>query len=301
MIFKHLFRSKHQNPDPQVRLQAIENLNKQDPQQKSFLHELAFNDSDVGVSLAALQKLDSFVLWYKMSQIAKNDRVQKKALQFVETTLLDEQNEALTSQQKRVFIHETRDIRLIEKLLRQQWIQKDTELTMGLLQTADKPQLQEKLLFDTTNESLQIAILQTFTDGVQARKLLNKIQKKTASSALKALANETLQGWLTSEQAPIEVEQQVTMVLSRMLALKDQSDFLQLQQQQTLLTHQYNQIAARFVCLADLKRAEIEQKHTDICSRVERNIALLKPQWQAQQAELALNQNMHTLLAINST
>lgn len=296
MIFKHLFRSKHQNPDPQVRIQAIENLNHQDPQQKSVLHELAFNDSDVGVSLAALQKLDSFVLWYKMAEIAKNDRVQKKSQQFVENTLLDEQNPALTVQEKRKFILETRDIRLIEKLLGQQWIQKDTELAMMLLQKADKPQLQEKLLFDTQNESLQTAILQTLADAAPTRKLLNKIQKKTSSSVLKDLANETLQGWLTAEQAPIEVEQQVKMVLSRMLALKDQSDLLRIQQQQKELTLQYNQIAERFVCLPELKRIEIEQKYSDICVRVERTIALLTPQWQAQQAELALSQNMQTLL-----
>ncbi|GAC18845.1 DUF349 domain-containing protein [Paraglaciecola arctica] len=296
MIFKHLFRSKHQNPDPQVRIQAIENLNHQDPQQKSVLHELAFNDSDVGVSLAALQKLDSFVLWYKMSEIAKNDRVQKKSQQFVENTLLDEQNPALTVQEKRKFILETRDIRLIEKLLGQQWIQKDTELAMMLLQKADKPQLQEKLLIDTQNESLQTAILQTLTDTAATRKLLNKIQKKTSSSGLKDLASETLQGWLTAEQAPIEVEQQVKMVLSRMLALKDQSDLLRIQQQQKELILQYNQIAERFVCLPELKRIEIEQKYSDICVRVERTIALLTPQWQAQQAELALSQNMQTLL-----
>jgi hypothetical protein len=296
MIFKHLFRSKHQNPDPQVRIQAIENLNKEDPQQKTVLHELAFNDSDVGVSLAALQKLNSFVLWYKMSEISKNDRVQKKSQQFVENTLLDGQNEVLTEQEKRKFILESRDIRLIEKLLGQQWIQKDTELAMKLLQKADKPQLQEKLLFDTHNESLQTAILQTLTDGAPARKLLNKIQKKTSSSVLKALANETLQGWLTAEQAPIEVEQQVKMLLSRMLALKDHSDLLHIQQQQKELTLQYNQIADRFVCLPELKRIEFEQKYTDICLRVERTIALLTPQWQAQQAELALSQNMQTLM-----
>jgi len=176
MIFKHLFRSKHQNPDPQVRLQAIENLNQQDPQQKSVLHELAFNDSDVGVSLAALQKLDSFVLWYKMSEIAKNERVQKKSQQFVENTLLDENNSALSEDEKRKFILETRDIRIVEKLLVQPWVQQDTQLAMILLQRADKPQLQEKLLFDSQNESLQIAILSTFTDSVQTRKLLNKVQ-----------------------------------------------------------------------------------------------------------------------------
>jgi hypothetical protein len=130
MIFKHLFRSKHQNPDPQVRLQAIESLNKQHSQHKTILHELAFNDSDGGVSLAALHKLDSFVLWYKMSEISKNDRVLKKAQQVVENILLDQQNEALTEQVKRQFMLETRDIGLIEKLLGQQWIQQDSELAM---------------------------------------------------------------------------------------------------------------------------------------------------------------------------
>ncbi len=296
MIFKHLFRSKHQNPDPQVRIQAIENLNKQDLQQKSILHELAFNDGDAGVSLAALQKLDSFVLWYKMSQIAKNDRVQKKSQQFVENALLDERNKVLTKQDKRVFILETRDIRLIEKLLGQQSIQNDTELAMKLLQKADKSQLQEKLLFDTQNESLQTAILQTLNDTLQARKLLNKIQKKTVSSVLKELINETLQGWVKEEQVPIEVEQKVKMVLSRMLALKDQSDLLNIQQQQTELTHQYSQIAVRFVCLPEPKRAEIEQKYIDICLRVERTVSLLKPHWQAKQAELALTKSMDNLL-----
>ncbi|MFT6283812.1 MAG: hypothetical protein ACJAXM_000271 [Arenicella sp.] len=296
MIFKHLFRSKHQNPDPQVRIQAIENLNKQDPQHKTVLHELAFNDSDVGVSIAALNKLDSFVLWYKMSEIATNDRVQKKSQQFVENTLLDGQNEALTEQEKRKFILETRDIRLIEKLLGQQWILQDTELAMKLLQKADKPQLQEKLLFDIQNESLQTAILNTLTDGVQARKLLNKIQKKTTSSVLKELANETLQGWLTAEQAPVEVEQQVKLVLSLLLALKDRSDFLHIQQQHTALTHQYTQLAERFDCLPELKRIEIEQKYADISSRVERTVELLKPHWQVEQAEMALNQKMQILL-----
>jgi exonuclease SbcC len=296
MIFKHLFRSKHQNPDPQVRLQAIENLNKQDPQQKSVLHELAFNDGDVGVSLAALQKLDSFVLWYKMSEISKNDRVQKKSQQFVENALFDAKNHTLTEQEKRVFILETRDIRLTEKLLVQQWVQNDSELAMQLLQKIDKPQLQQKVLFDTQNESLKTAILHTLTDSAHARKLLNKILKKTSSAVLIELANQTLQGWIRVEQAPIEVEQQVTMVLSRMLALKDQSDLLQIQQQQTELTHQYTQIAERFVCLPELKRAEIEQKHADISVRVERTIAMLKPQWQAQQDKLALSQSMQTLL-----
>ncbi|WP_339722605.1 DUF349 domain-containing protein [uncultured Paraglaciecola sp.] len=296
MIFKHLFRSKHQNPDPQVRLQAIENLNSQDPQQKSVLHELAFNDSDVNVSLAALQKLDSFTLWYKMSEIAKNERVLKKSQQYVESTLLDEKNNALSENEKRKFILETRDMRIVEKLLMQPWVQQDTQLAMGLLQKADKPQLQDKLLLETENESLQIAILQTLADTAQSRKLLNKIHKKNSSSELQALANDKLQSWLRAEQAPIEVEQQVKMLLSRLLALKDHNDLLVIQAQQKDLTQQYTQISERFSCLPEPKRSEIETKYADISARVERSIALLKPQWQAKQAELAFTQNMQMLV-----
>jgi hypothetical protein len=167
---------------------------------------------------------------------------------------------------------------------------------MALLKKVDKPLLQDKMLFDTQNESLQTAILGTLTDSAPTRKLLSKVQKKISSSVLIELAEEILQSWINAEKAPIEVEQQVTMVLSRMLALKDQSDLLHIQQQQTELTQQYTQIAERFACLSDLKRAEIEQKHTDISLRVERTIGLLKPQWQAQQDELALSRSMDILL-----
>lgn len=296
MIFKHLFRSKHQNPDPQVRLKAIENLNSEDPQQKSVLHELAFNDSDVTVSLAALQKLDSFVLWYKMSEIAKNERVQKKSQQYVENTLLDKQNNALSDDEKRKFILETKDTRIVEKLLMQPWVQQDTSLAMSLLQKADKPQLQDKLLFDTQNESLQIAILQTLSDHAQSRKLLTKIQKKTSSNDIISLAKDKLDGWLAAEKAPIEVEQQVKMMLSRLLALKDHDDFLVIQEQQKALIKQYTQISERFNCLPEPKRVEIEQKFADISARVERRIAVMEPQWRAQQQELALSENIQTLV-----
>jgi hypothetical protein len=295
MIFKHLFRSKHQSSDPQVRLQAIEKLNNSDPEQKSILHELAFNDSDVNVSLAALQKLDSFVLWYKMSETAKNDRVQKKSQQFIENALLDGQSSALDANEKRRFILETRDSRLVEKLLSQVWVQQDTELALALLKKTDKPQLHEKLLFQSQNTDLTKAILSALMDNVQSRKLLNKFQKKSASTSLKAFADELLQGWLAGEKAPVEVEQQVKMLLSRLLALKDHNELPHLKQQQSELTTQYLLLSKRFDCLPEQKRIEIEAKYADISARVERTIALLIPQWQAKQAELALADNLARL------
>jgi hypothetical protein len=297
MIFKHLFRSKHQNPNPQVRIQAIENLNEQDPEQKSILHELAFNDADVNVSLAALQKLDSFVLWYKMAEIAKNERVQKRSQKMVEEALLNEQNDTLDATEKRKFVVECQDNRLLEKLLSQVWVQQDTELAMQLLQKVDKPQLQEKLLLESQNESLQLAILSMLEDGPQQRRLLNRLLKKSHSEQIKVEGKRYLDTWLRAESLPLEIEQQVKMVLSRLLALKDSSDFSSLQIQQQTLEAEYKTLAKDFSCLTDVKKSEIEQKFADISQKVNRTVATLEPQWKADQAQKEIRLKIDSIVA----
>jgi hypothetical protein len=56
MIFDRFFKAKYLNSDPQVRLAAIATLSVDKPADKQVLHELAFNDSQASVSLAALDK-----------------------------------------------------------------------------------------------------------------------------------------------------------------------------------------------------------------------------------------------------
>ena len=75
MIFKRLFSPSHSSNKPEVRKSAIEKLSADKPQDKSILHELAFNDSDPQVTLAALNKLNSFALWQKAAQSAHHEQV----------------------------------------------------------------------------------------------------------------------------------------------------------------------------------------------------------------------------------
>lgn len=285
---KHIFRSKHQSPNPQVRIQAIENLDKQDPEQKSILHELAFNDSDVNVSLAALDKLDSFVLWYKMAEIAKNERVQKRSQKVIEQVLLSGDNQTLDNAEKRKFVLECRDNKLLEKLLLQPWVQADTELAMQLLQRLNKPLLQEKLLLANASESLSLAILSTLEDGPQQRKLLNRVLKKACPDTVKQQAKQSLELWLEAETKPIEIEQQVKMLLSRLLALKEHSDYVHVQQQEQVLVQEYQTLSQQFDCLSEVRKQQLEEKYADILAKVARTIALLKPQWEAAQVEQKL-------------
>ena len=89
MIFSRFFSPSHSSNDPDTRIKAIEKLSPDSPNERRILHELAFNDSAAAVSLAALEKLNSFALWLKMSQIAKEPRLVTAAQARVECALID--------------------------------------------------------------------------------------------------------------------------------------------------------------------------------------------------------------------
>ena len=75
MIFSRFFSPKHKDQDPNIRLEAIAKLNLAKPADKEALHELAFNDDSAKVSIAALDKLNTFALWQKMAEIAADSDV----------------------------------------------------------------------------------------------------------------------------------------------------------------------------------------------------------------------------------
>ena len=117
MIFSRIFTPSHQSPKPEKRIKAIENLSPDKAQEKTILHELAFNDEDPNVSLLALEKLNSFVLWLKMSQIAKLSRVKKVAEQKVNSALLNEGDLSLSCEEKLSFLKETASPEFVIQLL----------------------------------------------------------------------------------------------------------------------------------------------------------------------------------------
>ena len=96
MIFSKLFQPKYKHKDPLVRIQAIGTLSAEESQHKSVLHELAFNDSDNRVSVAALNKLNNFDLWWKMMEISKDERLARHARSKVEDALLGKNDIAIS-------------------------------------------------------------------------------------------------------------------------------------------------------------------------------------------------------------
>jgi hypothetical protein len=288
MIFSSLFRPKHQSPNPQVRLNAITSLNAHQAEQKTVLHELAFNDPDVNVSLAALDKLDSFVLWYKMAEISKNGRVLKKSQQVVEKILLDEDSNKITRQEKHTFIRECNDNRLLEKLVVQPWLQNESELMIQTLDKLAKPQLAKQLMFSSSNPSLQLTLLKYFETEAD----LNKVLKKVNAQEVKQAAEQHLAKLLSTKHIPAEVDKQTRLVLARLLALKDSQSLPELEKQRELLADEYQKLSSNFSYLIDSKTQEFNEKFADISCKLDKSAEKLRPLWLAHKSSLALQESV---------
>ncbi|MGY0621540.1 MAG: DUF349 domain-containing protein, partial [Paraglaciecola chathamensis] len=235
MIFKKLFRPKHQDPKPAVRIAAIDSLSGEVPEQKSILHELAFNDEDVNVSLAALSKLNSFVLWYKMSEIAKSERVVKRAQQMVENTLFGDDESVLSQQKKREFAYECKNNKLLERLIKQPWVQQEPKLVLHILSVLNKPQLALPILLASQDSDLQQALL-VYADSPAS---LQKIIKKAPGEHIKSLAKNKLEQIEFAKTQPVAVEKSTRLVLSRLLALREQRDYAKLLDTRSKLNQEY--------------------------------------------------------------
>lgn len=295
MIFNRFFRSKHLDPNPYVRIKAIEKLNKELLAEKTVLHELAFNDPDAAVSLAALHKLDSFTLWYKMSETGKDERVLKKSQQVVEKMLFEEGHAALKEKDRLSFIRQCNDVRLLEKLVYLPWVQADASLSLSLLTKLAKPQVVEKVLLETTNIELQSGLLDSFKDEANIRKLLAKLIKKSHSEQIKEKATALLHHWDKQQQRPVSVEKDTKMLLSRLLALKESTDLTFIQQQHQALSEQYIDLSGQFDCLTESKKTEFEQKWHELNQRLQKAIDGLLPLWQEKQASEQLNKAVDDL------
>lgn len=283
MIFKRLFQPKYQHKDPAVRIQALQQLNPQEPQQKTILHELAFNDSDASVSLAALDKLDNFDLWWKMAGTSKDQRVAKKSKSKVEAFLLGQDGITLPSTTRRTFILECHDNALLEMLLHEKALdENDTELMQGVLKKLNKPQLSLKILLSTENSALRNALF----DAIESEADVAKIAKKAVNPELVELAVKKLKALNEAKEKPIQLAKEVRLLLSKLLALLECADYEKLVREKSQLKSQFSGLSTEFSILSDDDKAEFEQKFEAIQPRLDKREATLYESWLQTQDKL---------------
>lgn len=279
MIFSNLFQPKYKHKDPLVRIRAIDTLSPDQQEHKSILHELAFNDSDGRVSVAALNKLNNFDLWWKMVEIAKDHRVSKHAKNKVEAALLGNGDITISEKTRKSFIMECKNNALLDLLLQKNAInEEDTEQFISVLKKLNRPQLSLRTLISTANENLRDVL---FADIREASEL-NKIIKKAKSPDLVNMAKQRLMAMQEAKQKPVILEKEVKLLLSRLLALTEEADYQKFDRVKQELVTAYEEKKLQFSVFEPEVAESFEQKFAEITQKLDKKAQVLRGEWDAQ-------------------
>ncbi|WP_462158174.1 DUF349 domain-containing protein [Pseudoalteromonas sp. GB56] len=262
MIFKQFFQPKWKHPKETTRLGALSAMDSQ--QDEQIIRELASSDPSSNVRAAALKKLNDVSLWWQACQQDAEPSIKRLANQKVGQAIL-ESTQTLSDSDKELYIDRFAPEKLLEQLALQE---KTNAVKIKLLKRLHKPQLLEQV-FRSADEVLQ----QQLCEMVINQELATKLQKFAKGDA-KSQLNEYLQQQQRAQDMPIEVEQQSKLLLAKLNALREKSDYQLVSTQFTVLNNQFEQLELSW--LGDVQREQCEQKHSELVIKLNNHIDRLK-------------------------
>ena len=281
MIFKRLFSPSHSSNKPEVRKSAIEKLSADKPQDKSILHELAFNDSDPQVTLAALNKLNSFALWQKAAQSAHHEQVQRTARQYIENAVLTDSHSSLSEQQRSDYLIETATTELAKSALLKPVTGLSDEVILTLLDKINRDEFTLSYYQQSAAPSVRRRIIEQTNDA----QLLEKLSRKESDQALLETISHKLAHFAEAKKMPDVVSRQVTLILAKLKALLERTSYEDVLERRSALISEFEQLEEQLHWLDDEQQHDAKTKYQQLCEQSERHLARLKPYYEAARSQ----------------
>ncbi|WP_076923790.1 DUF349 domain-containing protein [Pseudoalteromonas sp. EB27] len=281
MIFKHLFTPKWKHPKQQVRLDAIEKLDIE--RDATILNTLALEDSSAEIRRKALQKVNDLPLWWKAY---KQDQALKDIAELQISNAVLNSESALTPQIKSEYIERFAPVKTLEKLA---FAEKELQVRVKLLKRLANPKLVEKA-FKEGSEELQAQLVELVITHQLIKPLL-KHAKGNAKAAMEAhIENERL-----AIEMPLQVESATRVILAKLNALREKTDFGVVNPQAGELMVQWQALELKW--LSDERVKLLDEKYISITTKLDAHIEQLKAVHDKEQQKLALQQRQLLALA----
>ncbi|MFP3365753.1 DUF349 domain-containing protein [Pseudoalteromonas sp. SIMBA_148] len=281
MIFKHLFTPKWKHPKQQVRLDAIEKLDIE--RDATILNTLALEDSSAEIRRKALQKVNNLPLWWKAY---KQDQALKDIAELQISNAVLNSESTLTAQIKSEYIERFAPVKTLEKLA---FAEKELQVRVKLLKRLANPKLVEKA-FKEGSEELQTQLVELVITH-QLIKPLVKHAKGDAKAALEThIENERL-----AIEMPLQVESATRVILAKLNALREKTDFGVVNSQAGELMAQWQALELKW--LSDERVKLLDEKYISITTKLDAHIEQLKAVHDKEQQQLAQQQRQLLALA----
>jgi hypothetical protein len=287
MIFKKLFKKAHTHADADVRLSAIKTLNPQQEKDKQILHELAFNDECVSVSMAALEALASFTLYLKAYETHFKNEVKVQAKAKVLKLIEDPQQASDT-----LFFDIVKQLKhndlLKTMLFSSLRLQEHSELCVtSALQICNEQEL-KRFYCERATDAQKRHIIASTTDEKRLKRYSKLGNSIDIASDIAVKLNEIAE----AAAKPVKVKAAATLINSRLLALYELNDFEAITRQKQQLQSEFVEIKQEFLCLSEEDSTQLSSKYLYIKEKVDKRLAQLEPEYQSQLHSKALNDSI---------
>jgi len=295
MIF-NLFKRKNkwQHKDSNVRIAAInEELDNNNSENKITLLSLLNDDSSDLVRRAVLLKLNNFDEYYSASISNDNKVVQEFSYTQVQGILAGAHALRLTVEQKQNFLSLLIASSTINFSLLNYWLDHETDpqIITSLFQVIIKKKNISSLLLQTfskkNNSKVQISLLSLDLKELNETPLLTKLSKKSANNDVLQIINDKLAHLIEQQEKPKRLLKQCQLLLSKLLALKDLSEFSLYIARRTALEQEWQEYTPELSSLSDEDQQIIMTKYDKITTQLNQ---LFAPKEEAYQQQLIAEQ-----------
>jgi hypothetical protein len=282
MIFSKLFKTKSLKPQWQstdhiLRIEAIKDeLDPKNTEAQEILLRLLNNDNVEMVRRAALLKLNDFEVYLQASKNNTHTKIKNFAEQQIIKMLLNQHDIELTLEQKQQCLTELTKNSVLEAWL---LVEQDPELIKQIYQQLNKPQLLSTLFAKAQSTVIQQFLIEQCQDMTQ----LEKLQKKALNDEIKKFIEDKIETLKGQTEKPIKAAKSIQLILSKLLALKDVSDYEVMLEKRQLLEQQWQALQPDFTLLNDGQINTFNEKYTNISQQLDKIFAAQKEQYQQQQ------------------
>ena len=284
MIF-NFFKSKNnwQHKDSNIRISAInEELNIENNDDKTIIFSMLNNDSNELVRRAVLLKLNSFDAYYEASILNNNKSVQDFATGQIQEILAEKHNISLSLDQKQAFLvqltNNEKD-KLSNLSLLKFWLEHEIEPVMivklfeVLVHKKNISQLLMQVFTKKQSGEVQKNLLSLQLDELNDIALLTKLNKKAVNDEVCQIIDNRLSLITEALEKPKRLMKQNQLVLSKLLALKDQSSYGQYITSKADLEQQWQNSISDISCLSEDEQNMLLSKYNKISNQLEQIFA----------------------------
>lgn len=298
MIF-NLFKSKKkwQHKDSNVRIAAInEELDNNNSENKITLLSLLNNDNSELVRRAVLLKFNNFDDYYSASITNDNKGVQEFSETQVQDILAETHAIKLTVDQKQNFLSLLNVAPSINFSLLNHWLDHETDpqiiigLFQAIIQKKNTSSLLLQLFSKKNNSEVQIALLSLDLKELNEAPLLTKLSKKTQNQNVIQLINDKLALLIEQQEKPKILLKECQLLLSKLLALKDLSDFSQYITRRSALEQGWQECLPELTCLSDEDQEILLAKYDKITTQLSQLFAPKEEAYQQEKIKEQLSQ-----------